>query len=75
MTHDDLTAHAIRLLLDARATGVRLPELPADARPLTAADAYRIQDGVVRALGPIVGWKVGAKAPESEPTCAPKEAL
>jgi hypothetical protein len=39
MTHDDRTAHAIRLLLDARATGARLPELPAGARPLTAGDA------------------------------------
>jgi 2-keto-4-pentenoate hydratase len=71
MTHDERTAHPIRLLLDARATGARLPELPAGARPLTAGDAYRIQDGVVRELGPIVAWKVGAKSPESEPTCAP----
>jgi 2-keto-4-pentenoate hydratase len=71
MTHDDRIAHATRVLLDARATGTRLAALPPASRPLTAAEAYRIQDAVVRGLGPIVGWKVGAKAPDAEPTCAP----
>jgi 2-keto-4-pentenoate hydratase len=71
MSDDDRAAQAIRMLLDARATGRRMPELPADARPRSVADAYRIQDGIVRTLGPIVGWKVGAKTPDSEPTCAP----
>jgi 2-keto-4-pentenoate hydratase len=71
MTNDDRFLRAARLLLEVRATGARLPELPADARPADAADAYRIQDAVVRALGPIVAWKVGAKSPEAEPTCAP----
>jgi 2-keto-4-pentenoate hydratase len=71
MTNDDRSARAIRLLLAARASRERLPELPAAARPSTAADAYRIQDGVVRELGPIAGWKVGAKSQDGEPTCAP----
>jgi hypothetical protein len=30
-----------------------------------------MQDATVAALGPIGGWKVGAKSPEAEPVCAP----
>ena len=42
-----------------------------DVLPATAADAYRVQDLTVAELGPIGGWKVGAKNATSEPTCAP----
>lgn len=34
-------------------------------------DAYAIQDSVAAALGPVGGWKVGAKSAEAQPTCAP----
>lgn len=37
----------------------------------TAADAYAIQDAVAAQLGPVGGWKVGAKGPDQQPNCAP----
>lgn len=42
-----------------------------DVLPATAADAYRVQDLTVAELGPLGGWKVGAKNATGEPTCAP----
>ncbi|WP_053076689.1 2-keto-4-pentenoate hydratase [Caenimonas sp. SL110] len=42
-----------------------------DVLPFDKAGAYAVQDGVVRSLGAIGGWKVGAKGPEVEPACAP----
>lgn len=62
---------AARLLLLARSTGQPLAELPAHCRPTTAGQAYAIQDLILQELGPIGGWKVGAKNAEAEPTCAP----
>jgi len=62
---------AAELLMAARRDGRRLTELPDDARPRTIHDAYAIQDAVAAMLGPIRGWKVGAKSPSAEPTCAP----
>ncbi len=62
---------AARLLLDARNTGAPLATLPFAAQPQSAADAYAIQDAQMRALGPIGGWKVGARDGDAEPNCAP----
>ena len=39
--------------------------------PADAWGAYAIQDATLSALGPIGGWKVGAKDSEAEPICAP----
>jgi 2-keto-4-pentenoate hydratase len=36
-----------------------------------AGAAYAVQDETMRGLGPIGGWKVGAKGPRVEPACAP----
>ena len=47
---------------------------PADVPPVSldgVADAYRVQDAVAAGLGPVVGWKVGARSPEAVPLCAP----
>jgi 2-keto-4-pentenoate hydratase len=60
-----------RLLLEARRSGVRIASLPAALVPEDAGAAYAVQDAVARALGRIVGWKVGAAGPEAEPNCAP----
>ena len=38
-------------------------DFPAGLRPRDAAEAYAVQDAVVRARGPIAGWKVGAAQP------------
>lgn len=62
---------AARLLLDARTSGQHIAALPEDARPVSEADSYAIQDAQMRALGPTGGWKVGARAPDAEPSCGP----
>jgi 2-keto-4-pentenoate hydratase len=58
-----------RRLIDARRTRTRISL--ADSMPADAAEAYAVQDLVAQSLGPIGGWKVGAKGPDAEPTCAP----
>lgn len=62
---------AADLLLAARHSGQRLAALPDEVRPQTMLAAYAIQDAVAAKLGPIGGWKVGAKSAAAEPTCAP----
>ena len=44
--------------------------LSAALAPTNAADAYAIQDALIRRLGPVAGWKVGARG-EDTPACAP----
>lgn len=70
-TSQTLIQEAARLLLLARSSGQPLAELPAHCRPETIEQGYAIQDLVVQALGPIGGWKVGARSPDAEPSCAP----
>lgn len=62
---------AAELLVAARRSGRPLHALPPDLTPATIGAAYAIQDAVVEALGGIAGWKVGAKTPDAEPSCAP----
>jgi 2-keto-4-pentenoate hydratase len=60
---------AARLLLDARrsGTGISFTQvLPADR-----AGAYAVQEATLAGVGPVGGWKVGAKNLEAEPTFAP----
>jgi 2-keto-4-pentenoate hydratase len=66
----DIAAGA-RALLDAREQSKPIDALPAHAQPQSAADAYAMQDVQLRVLGPIGGWKVGARSPDAEPSCAP----
>lgn len=67
MTHDlDLLADR---LAAAHAGG---PQLPAALlQSLDVRDAYRLQDATLERLGPVGGWKVGSKGPDSQPHCAP----
>jgi 2-keto-4-pentenoate hydratase len=67
----DRLHEATGLLLQARSSGKPLAELPEHCRPTTFEQAYAIQDLLLLQLGPVGGWKVGAKNPEAEPTCAP----
>lgn len=47
-------------------------QIDGDLPPIAGEDdAYEIQDGVMREIGPLGGWKVGAKSPTARPTCAP----
>jgi 2-keto-4-pentenoate hydratase len=64
-------ATAARLLLSARSTGKPIAALPAASLPRSDDEAYAIQDAQIRAIGPVGGWKVGASAPDAEPSCAP----
>ena len=46
----------------------------ADVAPANRAEAYAVQDAVLAEIGPVGGWKVGAKGPALEPACAPMPA-
>lgn len=70
MNHTDIGT-AARLLLSARANGTELPGLPPECVPRDAGEAYAIQDAVNAAMGPVGGWKVGAKGADAPPSCAP----
>ena len=48
----------------------RPQDLPPSVRPVDAAQAYAVQDRVVRARGAIAGWKVGSASPEAVPNRA-----
>ena len=61
-------SHAVRVLLEARRSGIQVA--PPFALPDRDA-VYAIQDGVARAIGPVAGWKVGARTPTAEPNSAP----
>lgn len=65
---------AAGLLLEARTSGRLLDSLPTACVPSDTWDAYAIQDAVADALGPVGGWKVGAKGPDMDPACAPMPA-
>jgi 2-keto-4-pentenoate hydratase len=56
-------------LLDARRRFVQIT--PPGPTPVSEAEVYVIQDKVAAALGPVEGWKVGARTPTATPTCAP----
>ena len=60
---------AAQLLIAARSGGPAVPWR--DIVPADCAGAYAIQDATLAAIGPITGWKVGAKGPHAEPHCAP----
>ena len=60
--------NAVQSLLTARRTGRQV--LPLFALR-DRAQVYAIQDGVAAAMGPVAGWKVGARTPTAEPNPAP----
>ncbi len=69
MTEADVAEFA-RALIAARGADERAADVP-KVIPAGDAEAYRVQDQVIKALGPVEGWKVGAANPTSEPNCAP----
>lgn len=64
-----LEAEAAALLVAARRDGQPLADLPPGLQPTTVAQAYAIQDEVLRTHGEIGGWKVAPA--DAEPRCAP----
>jgi len=59
------------LFLNARHTGTCIERTPQGFAPHDTIEAYAVQDRVAETLGPVRGWKVGARTPEAEPFCAP----
>ena len=56
---------AARVLWDARRAGEVIEGLPADCRPGSLADAYRVQDRLFQEMGRAqAGWFVGCSNPE-----------
>jgi 2-keto-4-pentenoate hydratase len=72
---DDLLRQASEIILEARRSRHPIPSLPEKLRPTNLAEAYRLQDILISALGPVGGWKVGAPSPEAEPLCSPMPLL
>ena len=60
---------AASLLVEAREQNRQIE--PFAPGPAHADDAYAVQEAVAYRLGPIGGWKVGAKAPGETPNAAP----
>jgi 2-keto-4-pentenoate hydratase len=65
---------AANLLLDARRTGTRITDLPAELIPTDIPEVYFVQNLVAAAFGPIGGWKIGAPNPEATPLFGPMPA-
>ena len=61
---------AAELLIEARKSGP-INGLPDNCRPTNISHVYAIHDIVAAKLGPVLGWKVGAKSATAEPVCAP----
>ncbi|HVA12569.1 MAG TPA: fumarylacetoacetate hydrolase family protein [Stellaceae bacterium] len=59
-------------LIEARRSGIRIAALAAQETPANAAEAYAVQDAILRQLGiAVAGWKVGAASPDAEPQAGP----
>lgn len=58
---------AAERLLSPRNGGPRIVDLPDSLRPTSWEAAYAIQDALIARLGPVVGWKVGAKDAAAQP--------
>jgi 2-keto-4-pentenoate hydratase len=59
-------------LIAARRSLERVPALAPDEIPASAAEAYAVQDAILKRLAiPIAGWKVGAASPSAEPQAGP----
>jgi 2-keto-4-pentenoate hydratase len=68
----DQAEEAAGLLRIARRNREPLAELPPGCRPQSDADAYQIQDAVIRRLGETIGgWKAGAASATIAAFCAP----
>jgi 2-keto-4-pentenoate hydratase len=64
--------HLAQRLIAARRSGARIAALSPDEIPATAAEAYAVQDAILRRLGiPVSGWKVGAASANAEPQAGP----
>jgi len=68
---DPRIEQAAEILGEARGSRQKIACLPQDCRPRSLEEAYAIQDAACARLGAVGGWKVGAKSPTGDPSCAP----
>ncbi len=68
---DDRLREAAEVLLAARRDRNPVLSLPEGVRPASLAEAYRLQEIMAAALGPVGGWKAGALSPDAVPLCSP----
>ncbi len=66
---------AANVLMDARRTQTPVADIPLQFRPKSLREAYVVQDFIANGYGTIGGWKIGAPAPDAEPTFAPMPAM
>jgi 2-keto-4-pentenoate hydratase len=66
-----MIAPLTKILLAQHAAGTTLDHLPPDLIPPDISAAYRIQNEVLDALGPVGAWKVSPFPDEGEPFCSP----
>lgn len=66
-----MVAPLTEILLAQHAAGTTLDHLPPDLVPADISAAYRIQNEVIDALGPVGAWKVSPFPEEGEPFCSP----
>lgn len=66
----DPFASAAVITMSRQSRTPRPLDLPAALRPRNAAEAYAVQDAVVRERGEVAGWKVGAASPQALPARA-----
>lgn len=66
-----MTLPLTQLLLDHRAKGKQITELPAELIPADKETAYAVQNEVVRALGAVGAWKVQPLPETGLPLAAP----
>ena len=67
----DVEAFAARLIA-ARQSGQRIATLGAAEAPASAAEAYAVQEAMLRRLNiPVAAWKAGASNPTAEPQAGP----
>lgn len=69
MTHPFDPKAAARHIVAARKSATAIAS--SQVLPPDRASAYAVQDATLAEIGPVGGWKVGGKTPDSEPTCAP----
>ena len=60
-----------QLLLDHRASGALIADLPPELVPQTADEAYQVQNETVATLGPVGAWKVQPMPASGLPFAAP----
>jgi 2-keto-4-pentenoate hydratase len=67
MARSKALARASEILWGAWQQGTVIESLPAELRPVTRAEGYRVQAAIeARSSGPLLGWKIAATSPAGQ---------